>query len=293
LTRNPAYSRNPFSLEPINLVAKFFGREKETRRALSSLHRRQCVSIVGPARIGKTSFLFHVAHPHVRAKQKLAEEPVFVYLDSRSLANLDEGGCYFHIREEAIRQIKKTLAVDKDVGARLEKTVREAGSQTAHFGLQTLFRSAQANGLKLVIILDHLDVLNQNLLLGDIFFSGLRSLHTNYDMAYFVACQSPIDKLERICPDGPTSPFFNIFQQISIGPFTDEESRVLVVTLPNLARAKFPEFVIERILELGHNEPYRLQRAGYVAFQVWQENGGHLDNEHWEEIRRRFEEVGI
>jgi hypothetical protein len=289
----PAYSKNPFSLEPINLAAQFFGRENETRRTLGFLHRGQCVSIVGPAKIGKTSFLFYVAHPYIRAKQKLAEEPIFVYLDSHSLADLDEGECYLHIREEVIRQIKHTPTLDKNVGARLEKTVREAALQTTHLGLRTLLQSIQTLGLKLVIVLDHLDVLNQNHFLGDAFFSGLRALHTNYELAYLVAARLSMDKLDRICPDGPGSPFFNIFQQIPIGRLTNEESRQLVVTSLHLARTQFPEPVIDYILELGHNEPYCLQRAGYIAFQVWQENGEDLRREHCEEIRRRFEELAL
>ncbi len=286
-----AYPKNPFCLEPIRLPSQFFGRRREIQRTLSFLHRLQCVSIVGPARIGKTSFLSHVAHPHVRAERKLAEEHVFVHLNSHSLADLSEGECYLHIREEALRQIKGTVALDKDVGIRLEKRVREDGSQTAYFGLRTLCRSAGALGLKLVMVLDNLDVLNQNHLLGEDFFSALRSLHTNYKVAYLVASQSPIDKLERICPDGSGSPFFNIFQQIPIGPFTNEESRRLVVTLLNLAGAKFPELVIDCILELGHNEPHRLQRAGYLAFQMWQENQEDLLKGQCEGIRRRFEEI--
>jgi len=285
------YSKNPFCLEPIKVLAQFFGREKETRRVLGFLHRRQCVSIVGPARIGKTSFLSHVAHPFVRAKHRLAEEQIFVHFDSRSLVNLHEGQCFLYIREEAIRQIKNAVTIDKVVGIRLERTVREAGSATAHFGLRTLFRSAQAYGLKFVIVLDSLDALNQNPFLEADFFSALRSLHTNYDMAYLVASQSPLDRLERICPEGPGSPFFNIFQQIPIGPFTEEESCQLVVTLLNSVGAKPPEPIIGCILELGYNEPHRLQRAGYVAFQVWQENQGDLQLAHCEEIRQRFEGI--
>jgi len=281
--------KNPFCLEPVTLHAQFFGRTKETQRTLSFLHQLQCVSIVGPAKIGKTSFLFHVAHPHVRAKRKLAEEPVFVYVDSRSLANLNEGACYLYIREEAIRQIKSAVTLDKEVGIRLEQMVREAGSQTTHFGLRTLFQSTGAVGLKCVIVLDNLDLLNQNHLLGQKFPSALRSLHTKYAVAYLIASELPIYKLERICPGGPGSPFFNIFQQISIGPFKDEESRQLVVTSLNMSGARFPEFIIDHILELGHNEPYRLQQAGCIAFQVWQENLGCLQEEHCEEIRRRFE----
>lgn len=290
---NTTHSQNPFCLEPINVLAKFFGRKKKTRRVLGFLHWGQCVSIVGPAKIGKTSLLSHVAHPYVRAKHRLTEEQTFVHLDGHSLTNLHEGECYLHIREEAIRQIKSTVAVERGVGIRLEEMVREASSTTTHYGLRTMFRSAQACGLKLVIALDNLDALNQNRFLGANFFSALRSLHTNpnHDMAYLVASQSPLDKLEQICPEGPGSPFFNIFQQITIGLFREEESRRLAVTLLDLAGAKCPDFVMDCILELGRNEPCRLQRAGHSAFQVWQENQGVLQVEHCEEIRQRFEEM--
>jgi AAA+ ATPase superfamily predicted ATPase len=291
LTVNHIYSRNPFSLEPVKVRSQFFGRRKETRRVLNFLHWGQSVSIVGAAGIGKTSFLNHVAHWYVRAKQGLAEEKIFVRLDGISLVDLDQIQCFRYIREEIIRQVKNTTSVDKAVGVRLEKTVREAGSKTVHFGLQTLFRIAQADGLKLVIILDHLDTLNQNRSLEAEFFSALRSLHTNYELAYLVASRSPLDKLERICPEGPGSPFFNIFQQIAVDSFTSEESRQLVITLLELTGAQFPEPAIDFILELGCNTPYRLQRAGYIAFQVWQENGGHFQEGYCEEIRRRFEEM--
>lgn len=279
--------KNPFCLDPIKLQARFFGREAETRNALGLLHHGQCVSVWGPARIGKTSFLFHVAHPHVRAKQKKAEERVFIHLDSYSLANLDEGACYLTVREEAIRQIKRDVAVDKDVGVQLEKLVRQAGSHTAYFGLRTLLQSAGDLGLKLTLVLDHLGVLNQNRHLGEMFFSALRSLHTSYQVAYLAASRSPMDKLERICPDGAGSPFFNIFQEIPIGLLDDEESRQLVDSLLSLVNVTFPEPVIDCIIELGHNEPYRLQRAGYIAFRMWQENRQNLLKEHCEEIKRR------
>ena len=281
--------KNPFCLESINLPAQFFGRGSETQQALSFLHRLQCVSIVGQEKIGKTSFLFHVAHLDIRTQRRLAEEPVFVYLDSHSLAGLTEGECYIHAREDIISRVKHTPAT-QDVGVRLEKMVREASLQTAYFGLRTLLRSARDLGLKLIIMLDHLDVLDQNDHLGEAFFSALRSLHTNYEVAYLVASRSPIDTLERICPDGPSSPFFNIFHKIPIGPLTNEESRQLVLTVPGLAGAEFPDFIVDCILELGHGEPHRLQRAGHRAFQAWQQNQDGLLQEHCEEIRRRFEE---
>jgi KaiC/GvpD/RAD55 family RecA-like ATPase len=288
---NVAECKNPFCLGPVESQAQFFGREAEARNALNFLHNGQCVSVVGPARIGKTSFLFHVADPHVRAKRRRAEEHVFVHLDGHSMAGLSERVCYLYIREEATGQIKRRVALDRDIGVQSEELVRQTGSQTAYFGLRTLLQSARELGLKLVLVLDHLDVLNQNRNLREVFFSALRSLHTNYAIAYLVASRSPIDELEWICPDGPGSPFFNIFQPISIGLLTDEESRQLVATLPDLGGARFPESVIDCIVELGSNQPHRLQQAGHIAFQVWQENQQGLLKEHGEEIRRRFGET--
>jgi len=282
--------KNPFCLESIRSQEQFFGRSHERQQALSFLHRLQCVSVVGPAKVGTTSFLFHVAAPHVRAERRLAEEQVFVYLDGHSLAGLAEGEYYLRVREDIISQIKGTPTV-QGAGIRLEKMVREASLDTAYFGLRTLLQCARDLGLKLITVLDHLDALNQNRLLGDRFSTALRSLHTNYDLAYLVASRSPIDTLERICPEGPSSPLFNVFHKISIGPFKDEESRQLVVSLLSFARVEFPDVVVDCILDLGRDEPYRLQRAGYLAFQMWQENGHSLLREHCEEIRRRFEEM--
>ena len=99
---------NPFSLEPVRMPTQFFGREKETRQALGFLCQSQNVSVVGPAKIGRTSFLLHVAHPDMRAQYRLTKEHVFVHLDSRSLSDCDRGLCYLSIIEQTVRQVKST-----------------------------------------------------------------------------------------------------------------------------------------------------------------------------------------
>lgn len=282
-----AHSKNPFSLKPIETKEQFFGRKQETRRALEFLHHEQCISVAGQSGIGKTSFLCHVANPDTRAEHRLAEEQIFIYVDSHALANHDQGECYLYIREQIIRRIKSTISLDKVVGLRLEQAVREASSQTAYFGLQTLFRTAQANSLRLIVLLDDFELLARSSCLDDTFFSGLRSLPTNYQMAYLVASRSSLYELERVRP--AASPFFNIFQTITLGPLTPAESREFIVTFLKRSYVKLPEFAIDHILELGNNKPSHLQRAGYITFQVWQENGGNLQMEHCEKIRRRFE----
>ena len=108
---------NPFNLEPIIASDQFFGREKETRRVLGFLQEGQSVSVVGPAKIGKTSFIFHIMHPAVRELHRLATEHVFVYLDSRLLADCDQGECYLAILKETIHQVKNSVTTDKAIGA--------------------------------------------------------------------------------------------------------------------------------------------------------------------------------
>jgi hypothetical protein len=285
-------SKNPFCLEPIRLPAQFFGRAKETRRVLRSLHLGQSVSIYGPARIGKTSLLLHIIQPYVREEQGLAKEWVFAYLDCYSLDGLGPGECYLRIREEVIHQVKNTKSVDKAVGIQLEKAVREAitSGGTEYFGLNTLFRGAQDNGLKLAIVLDHFELLARNHRLDSDFFSSLRSFAMSYETTYLVASRSRLYSLEQIRPE-VSSPFFNFFHSVHLGKFAPEESRELVTELLKHVNVKFPECATNCILELGNNEPGRLQRAGYIAFQAWQENRGNLRAEHCEKISLRFEKV--
>jgi len=287
MTANPADLQNPFSEEPIRLEAQFFGREQEIRRALRFLHRGQSVSVVGPARIGKTSLLLHIARRSVRANQKLAEEPVFVYFDCTLLAECEQDKCYLDIREGAIRQIKNMESVDKAVGIELERAVHTAGLRTAYFGLRATFQTAKENGMQLVVILDNFESLARNPLLDESFYSSLRGLHTNYRMAYLAASQSSIHKLEPARFEA--SPFFNIFTNVSLGPLKPTESHKLVRTALERVPVDFSKPVIDHILHLGNNRPDLLQRAGYVAFQIWRENGGSLCVADCREISRQFE----
>jgi len=278
--------QNPFCLAPVKGLGQFFGREKETRQALDFLYQRQSVSIVGPAKIGKTSFLSHVAHPDIRAQHRLAEEQIFVHFSGRSLADCDLDQCYLYILEGTIRQIRGAASAYEAIGVGLERAVREASLRTAYLGLRTLFRTAQASGLKLIVLLDDFEFLAQNPHLEDHLFSALRSLHTSYQVAYLVASQSPLYTLERVLSE--SSPFFNIFHPVPLRLLTPEESHTLVVTLLQEAGVKFPQFATDCILELGQNTPYHLQRAGHIAFQIWQENGGALQAIHCEKIREKF-----
>ena len=108
LPRNEAVSipENPFFHRgPIRDRHYFFGRKRETRRALQMLREGQCVSIVGPRRIGKTSYLFHLCDPEVQREHELREEYLFVYIDCQGLGDLDEPQFYQWVWESTERAL--------------------------------------------------------------------------------------------------------------------------------------------------------------------------------------------
>ena len=285
---NTADLRCPFYPEPVRTPMQFFDRKEETREALELLCQRQNISVEGPAKTGKTSFLLHVAHPQVRAQYGLAEEQVFVHLDSRSLAGHDQSQCYLAISEEIVRQARSTESVGEAIGIALEKAAREAGSEPAYLRLRTLCQAAQDNGLKLVLVLDDFEFLADRFRSEYRFFSALRALFTNYQVAYLIASQLPLHALEQTIPEA--SPFFNYFHPIILKSLTAEESREMVVTLLGRAGVELPRFSVDCILELGKGEPYRLKKALHIAFKVWQDSQGQLKTKHCEEIKKRFGE---
>ena len=277
-----------FDIGPVRTPTQFFGRKKESREVLDLLCQRQNISVEGPAKTGKTSFLLHVAHPQVRAQYGLAEEQVFVHLDSRSLAGHDQSQCYLAISEEIVRQARSTESVGEAIGIALEKAAREAGSELAYLRLRTLCQAAQDNGLKLVLVLDDFEFLADRFRSEHRFFSALRALFTNYQVAYLVSSQLPLHALEQAIPEA--SPFFNTFYRFTLEPLAPEDSRDLVVTLLGRAGVEFSQLSVDCILELGKGEPYHLKKALHIAFKVWQESQGQLKTKHCEEIEKRFGE---
>lgn len=274
--------QNPFCLEPVRTPAQFFGRKEKVQEVLSLLDNRQSVAVAGPAKIGKTSFLAYVANPQVRAQYGRAEEHIFVHLDSRSLAAHDRSQCYLLISEEIICQVKNTESVHEAIGIELERVVCKDGSEPASIKLRTLCETVQDKDLKLVLLLDDFEFLADRFRLEYQFFAALRALIT-YQIAYLIAAQSQLHTLERAIPED--SPFFNIFHQIILNPLTPGEGHELVAALLEQADIEFPQFVIDCILEVGSNEPYRLKKALHTAFKVWQESQGNLQAKHCEEIR--------
>jgi predicted Ser/Thr protein kinase len=92
----------------------FFGRERETREILGAVRRGQCVSIVGPWHIGKTSLLFHVKSGQVLRKHGLAPDKfVMVYCTGQGLRGDDQSNLYGYL----LKKLRSYEAVERLLGA--------------------------------------------------------------------------------------------------------------------------------------------------------------------------------
>ena len=100
---NPFYNRGP-----ILDSGDFFGREKETAEALGLLRVMQNVSVVGPAKSGKTSFLFHLMREETQRKHGLDPSRLLpVYLSFEGLGDLTRNGWFNLLHHEIVHQGKE------------------------------------------------------------------------------------------------------------------------------------------------------------------------------------------
>ncbi|MCL4295810.1 MAG: winged helix-turn-helix domain-containing protein [Anaerolineae bacterium] len=259
---NPFFHRGP-----IHNRVYFFGREQETGQALSLLGNGQSISLVGQRRIGKSSFLFHLADPHIFTQYGLdPAQHLFVYLDCGSLSTLPPPDLYRVLLEE----IGDTLT--DVVGTSLLN--READpAETRHLthrAFEQTLRHLTRQGWQLILLLDEFERLSRNPHLDPDFFSGLRALAARNSVAYVTASKQPLLELTYANASALSSPFFNIFASIRLGLFAEEEAHNLLTTLAARSGLTFSPSTLDLLLDLAGPHPLFLQIAGFHAFELMQ-----------------------
>ncbi|KAF0205891.1 MAG: serine/threonine protein kinase bacterial, partial [bacterium] len=255
--------RNPY----LNRVAirdtnQFYGRRKEIARIFSriSASRPQSVSIVGERRIGKSSLLNYIYAPEIRAQQlDVGTNYIFVFMD---------------LQQKRYSSIESFFA---DLLSKLSEATNEpiTSTQTDFDAARRFFADLQRRRQKLIVLFDEFDAITTNKVFSLDFFSFLRSAANNYDVAYIT---SSARELQVLCHTDQIadSPFFNIFTNIYLRPFTLEEATVLL---------KEPSSTAGIALEpsLAGYFPFFLQMACSTYFDHILENGNFIDVKRIEE----------
>ncbi|MEW6127031.1 MAG: protein kinase [Acidobacteriota bacterium] len=250
--------------------SQFFGRTREVSRIFSRIGapRPQSISVVGERRIGKSSLLQYINHPQIRARfLDHPESYVFVFIDLQQKRKLT--------LEEFFKELFDLIA--KAVN---EKAITRL--QPGFDSLRSLLEKFRDAKRKLIVLFDEFDVITTNKTFDLEFYSFLRSIANNYDVAYVTSSARDLQELchTQLIAD---SPFFNIFTNVFLRAFTQKEALELIKK-PS-ADAGLPlEYYARRIMELAGHFPYFLQIACSTYFDYLSENDGKLNREEVEEI---------
>lgn len=242
--------------QPVEDPREFYGQRPAVRRIFFRIgaERPQSVAVIGGIKTGKTSLLNCIAHEFSRREYlDQSEEYIFCHVDS--------GQELFHDSASFVRGVQNLLGRDS----------RGAGSPYAgnHYNaLQKIVEENHGRGRKLIFLLDdfHLITSNKNFPLE--FFSFLRSLANNYNLAYVT---SSFLELQKLCviKDIEESPFFNIFTNLSLGPLSLQEGFDLLCALTGMQSAAF-----EEILSWCGGFPYIVKLVGRAILESGNDPAG-------------------
>jgi hypothetical protein len=104
------------------------------------------------------------------------------------------------------------------------------GTANPYTGLQKVVEARHARGELLVLLLDDFHLITGSPKFPLEFFSFLRSLANNYNLAYITTSFLELQKL-CVVKDIEESPFFNIFTNLSLGPLGEEAAGRLLAAL--------------------------------------------------------------
>lgn len=232
---------------PIRHPRQFFGRSRELRRIFTSLRRSplEHYAILGKRRSGKSSLLHYLrtittAPPsELRVGQKhdwlvapAAFRWVYVNFEDATLLRLD--GLIKHILSSLHIPVPAECSLHQLITLLKEEDWRRPG----------------------IILMDELNAGLAAPELDQYFWQSLRAL-VSTDMenriAFIVATHA--DSLQLANEHGKTSPFFNIFNTIKLGPLNEEESLELIAS----SSIPFSATDVSWIYHTSQGWPYMLQ----------------------------------
>ena len=234
---------NPFIFgAKIANAEHFVGRRKELKKIFGFLNTEhtgqiQHVSVVGERRIGKSSLLYHLTQVNQKHFPNTHENYQFLYLNLQDPRCHSLSGLLHYILEELhlTRPSKVTLG-------RFYEIIEE---------------EREKNGTWIVLLMDEFEkLIERSDEFTDDFYDSLRSLGDNNLVGIITASKIGLEELSA--QKKLTSPFFNIFHQIELGEFTDNE-RDILLTSAYINGKSFSEDICQKIIKIAGNHPARLQ----------------------------------
>lgn len=257
---------NPFTFgNPIRDPARFYGRREDLRQIVNRLRSsaHESTSVVGERRIGKTSLLKHLDTPEVARGLGLPpDEYCMVYIDFQGLTDITPQRFW----QRVLRKMERTICLP-DLVPEIQE-IRKMGEFDL-FDLEDLFEMISSKGLTTVLLLDEFEYVTQNPNFGSDFFGGLRALAIHQNLPLVTATRR---ELVDLCHSEEIkgSPFFNIFANIVLRPFSREEVYELLDGYLAQTDHIFSPQEKELVIGLGGGYPFFIQMAGNYLVEAKQ-----------------------
>lgn len=257
---------NPFTFgNPIKDPARFIGRVEDMRQIVNRLRSsaHESTSVVGERRIGKTSLLKHLDNPDVATGLGLPpSEYCMVYIDFQGLTDITPQRFWGRV----LHKMERSICMP-ELAPEIQQ-VREQGNFDL-FDLEDLFEAIADVGLTTVMLLDEFEYVTQNPNFGPDFFGGLRALAIHQNLPLVTATRR---ELVDLCHSEELkgSPFFNIFANVVLRPFSREDIYNLLDGYLAETDLTLSPRERELVIGLGGGYPFFTQMAGHYLVEAKQ-----------------------
>ena len=260
-----AVTINPFTFGAmITDPQMFIGRAAEREQILARLNSShpQGSAVVGPRRVGKSSLLYHLAHPTPNEALSPDVRLGVTYLSAAS------GGCSSpeEFRKTLIRALIDTHKVDRrSANGRWLYELRGHLANDTPCPWSTAREALGKLPFHPVVCLDEFEaLLNDDRGMGDAFYDALRSWANEGLLTWVTASARSLAELSQ--QRNLTSPFFNLLATVGLGGLTDEEAEQLLARADATSHPFSPKDR-QMLRKLGGRHPYHLQ---VVAWRLWE-----------------------
>ncbi|HEY64349.1 MAG TPA: AAA family ATPase [Caldilineae bacterium] len=244
---------NPYiSGEPIRRADMFFGREELLRRILHVLHSNS-IMIHGERRIGKTTMLHQIAN-QLRETNDPEYRYIPIYMDLEGTPQ----EVFFHtLMEEIIAETEPHLSERPRLQFD-EMPLEEYGDREFTTDLRKLLAALNderdPREVRLILLMDEMDIMNsyEPLVQQQLRRIFMQTFARN--LGAVVAGIQISKEWDRI-----ESPWYNLFNEIHLEPFTPEQARELIEE-PVRGVYKWDKEAVEFVIEKGEGRPHRIQQ---------------------------------
>jgi hypothetical protein len=244
---------------PVNDPAYFLGRRALVSKIYARIGagRPQSVSIVGDTKIGKSSLLSYLAHEKI--KQEMLTYPddyIFLYIPCRTDNQMTLGTFTGTIYRMTLKYTEKS---------------DDSSIQLEYNYFKRMVEHLHKQNKKIILFLDDFNLITLNPAFPLEFFSFLRSLANNYNLAYITTSYEDLQKL-CISKDIEESPFFNIFTNMSLRGLDTNEIDSFFQNSDSEENNSIQENK-DYLIDLVGTGPYPLQMACHYLQKIKKEHG--------------------